>query len=118
MKVERPKNQHILTGRIAVSVGVVGVIIALVSGVMFTIQIVNPGCGSVDSGFPIPWILTPQGCPSGWSTGTVYAWPFLALDALFYMGVGYTPIIFYMKRRRGTLAKDTDGKADPLPASL
>src|SRR5579864_1862430 len=102
MKVKRPKNQQILTGRIAVSVGLVGVVIALVSGVIFTIQLVNPGCGSVDSGFPVPWILTPQGCPPGWPTETVYAWPFLALDALFYMGVGYTPIIIYLKRSRGT----------------
>jgi hypothetical protein len=118
MKVDSSKSQQILTGRIAVSVGVVGVVIALVSGVIFTIQLVNPGCGSVDSGFPVPWILTPQGCPPGWSTDTVYAWPYLALDALFYMGVGYTPIIIYMKRKRGTLVKDTDGKSDPLPASL
>jgi hypothetical protein len=90
----------VLTGRVAISLGIIGTVVALVSGLLVTVEIANPGCGGIYSGFPIPWIHTPWGCPLDWSTDTVYAIPFLAVDALFYMGVGYAIVIIYEKRKK------------------
>jgi hypothetical protein len=111
--METQRKSTVLTGQIAVTLGIFGILAALVSGVLFTFQIVNPGCGSIDSGFPVPWIQTPQGCPPNWPSGTVYAWPFLALDALFYMGIGYAILIIYTRRMKHAVSNSLRVKSVP-----
>ncbi len=93
----------------------VGVLVTVVTGWVLGYQIITPGGGGTDFGYPFPWRLTDQGWFGQRVAGDTYDPISFVVDFFFYSGIVCAVGLASRKLVRELRASSVSVQTEPVP---